>query len=156
MVSRSRPCASGLRSPGQSSMYFTGALPDLKEITAWKVLLRTTKGSTKIGRCFYSSYLTDEDIEAKRHYTWSQKPRAHIPALLAGGLGWVTPKPQLVAQVSPSQASLRVPSMVYENECTGPAPQEAFNKCSPAKQKLHGAPQNTGGKMRLKLYISHS
>ena len=70
---------------------------------------------------------------------------------LLGGLGWVTPKSQLIAQVSPSQASLRAPTMVYRNVCTVPGPREAFNKCLLAKQKLHRAIQNTGGKIRIKL-----
>lgn len=139
-------------------MHFTGALPDLEGITARKVLVRTTKGSKKIRQCFYSSPFIDGDIGAERRRVigktndaWSQKPRAHTPALLAGGLGWVTPKSQLIAQVSSSQASLRAPTVVYGNMCTVPDPQEAFNKCWLAKRKLHGATQNTGGKIRIKL-----
>lgn len=68
-------------------MHFTGALPVLKEITAWKVLLRTTKGSTKIGRCFYSSYFTDEDIEAKSQKTLVRNPEHTSQLCLLVALG---------------------------------------------------------------------
>lgn len=100
---------------------------------------------------FYSSCITDEDIEAKRAWlrekeiTYGVKiSECQSQPRTCGGSGFCL-LPGHLCHGHPEGTRL-----MYRHVCVVMGPQEAFNKCLPAKQELHQATQKTSGKMRIK------
>lgn len=96
---------------------------------------------------FYSSYITDEDIEAKRAWLWEKEITYGVKTSECQSQPrtcWVSLRDGSGFCLLPRHLHHGHPEgtrMMYRNVCVVMGSQEAFNKCFPAKQGLHKAIQ---------------